>query len=122
MSIRDNIRAKIFASKDFAEEVVDFFGEKIILRQPSLSQVLEVQNSEDRKSAVIDTLIKYAYVPDESGKKASAEKVFEEADNDSLLTLPFGADFLRVSNALEKLTNVNFLDKGDISSNDQTST
>jgi hypothetical protein len=116
MSVRDTIRSKIFASKDFAKEEVDFFGEKLELRQPNLGQVLAVQSDDDRQSAVIDTLIKYAYVP------GTEEKVFESGDSAALLELPFGADFVRISTALEKLTSVNFLDKGDISSKDQTST
>lgn len=116
MSTRDTIRGKIFASKEFDKRIVDFFGEKIELRQPSLGLVLQVQDEEDRKSAVIDTLVKYAYVP------GTDEKVFESGDEDSLLALPFGPDFIRVSNALEELTKVNFLDKGDSSSQGQTST
>ncbi len=116
MSTRDTIRGKIFASKEFSKRTVEFFGEKIELRQPSLGLILQVQDEEDRKSAVIDTLIKYAYVPE------TDEKVFEDGDEASLLALPFGPDFIRVSNALEELTQVNFLDKGTSSGPGQTST
>ena len=95
---------------------IDFFGGKIELRQPRLADVLDAQNSDDRESAVIDTLIRYAFVP------GTDEKVFDEGDAETLKQKPFGADFLRVSKALEELTEVNFLDKENSSGGDQTST
>ena len=115
-SIRDQLRSKILASTDIKSKEVVFFGGKIELRQPRLADILEAQNSEDRESAVIDTLIRYAYVPD------TDEKVFEEGDAETLKGKPFGADFLRVSKALEELTEVNFLDSGSSSEGGQTST
>ena len=101
---RDEIRSAIFAEKKLATKQVKFFGMDIEIRQPVLATVLAVQNNEDRQSAVIDTLVKYAYVP------GTNDKVFEEADTDSLLKLPFGKDFLRVSTALTEITDVDFLD------------
>lgn len=101
---RDDIRAAVFATKKLASEIVDFFGTKIELRQPRLSDIIAIQNTEDRKSAIVDTLIRYAYVP------GTDTKLFEESDQASFLEMPFGQDLINVSNALERLTKVNFRD------------
>jgi hypothetical protein len=102
---RGDVRANIFARKELRKKKIEFFGEEIELRQPQLGDIISARENDDRQAAVIETLIKYAFVPD------TDEKVFEEGDADSFKTMPFGADFLRVNNALEELTDVNFLDK-----------
>lgn len=102
---RDQMRANIFASKQVKIKIVDFFGEKIELRQPVLADILAAKEK-DTQDGVIGMLVDYAYVP------GTDQKVFEPTDRDGLLQLPFGNDFLDVSNALEELTNVNFQVKG----------
>jgi hypothetical protein len=104
MATRDAIRSAIFSDKKVAVEKIMFFGQEIELRQPILRQILAVQATEDRESVIVDTLIKYAFVP------GTEEKVFEDGDAEQLLALPFGKDMLRVSTALTKLTDVDFLD------------
>lgn len=104
-SLRDKIRAEVFKSKEVKRLVVEFFGQKIELRQPMLGDILGAQDNEDRQSAVIETLIKYAYAP------GTDVRLFEDTDADQFKVMPFGADFIRVSKALEELTEVNFLDK-----------
>lgn len=106
---RDDIRSAIFASKKLASEQVNFFGQQIELRQPRLSDIISIQQSEDRQSAIVDTLIRYAYIP------GTDEKIFEEGDTAGLLQLPFGQDMIDVSAALERLTKVNFRDGSESS-------
>lgn len=113
---RDAIRAGIFSGKQLKSKVVDFFGSEIELRQSNFGAIIDAQSKEDRQSAILEALISQAFVP------GTEEKVFEEGDFAALKELPFGADFLRVSKALEELTEVNFLDKKDTSGNAQTST
>lgn len=113
---RDELRAKIFSSHSVKKIPVEFFGTTIELRQPVLEQIIKAQQTEDRQSAIIQTLVDYAYVP------GTEVKVFEPEDVDSIKQLPFGADLLRVSNALEELTEVNFLAKSDTSKSAPTST
>lgn len=113
---RDDIRSKIFATRELKKIEVEFFGTKIEMRQMQLSDILVAQNNEDRESGVIDMLIKYAYVP------GTDEKVFEDADAAAFKQLPFGADFQRLSKAMEELTEVNFLDKKPSSKDVPTST
>lgn len=102
---RGEARAKIFASKQRKTEIIEFQDVMLELRQPLLGDILKAQGSENREAAVIETLVNYAYLP------GTDEKVFEDTDKEGLLAMPFGADFIRVSQALERLTEVNFLDK-----------
>lgn len=115
-TVRDELRGQIFAESKLNIIPVLFFGAKIELRQPQLQDILAAQKSEDRESAVIETLIEYAFIP------GTEEKVFEPGDAAGLKAKPFGADFLRISKALEELTEVNFLDKLPSSKGDLTST
>ena len=115
-SLRNAIRAQIFAARELKKIEVEFFGAQIEMRQMQLSDILTVQNNEDRESGIVDMLIKYAYVP------GTDEKVFEDADADAFKKLPFGADFQRLSKAMEELTEVNFLDKKPTSKDVPTST
>lgn len=114
---KDDIRAGIFGVTHAKKVIpVTFFGVKIELHQPALQDILKAQQADDRESAIIQTLIDYARVP------GTEEPVFEKGDIASLKAMPFGADFLRVSQALEDLTEVNFLVKPASSKNGQTST
>jgi len=110
---RNAIRAAIFASKKPMSKEVLFFGQKIELRQPILEDILTAQSGEDRKSAIVDTLVKYAFVP------GTDEHIFEDADGDAIMKLPFGQDMVNITNALEDLTTVNFQDGKSTSSSIQ---
>lgn len=100
-----SVRAQIFKSRKAKTRRVEFFGTEIELRQPKLKDIIDARATEDRQAAVIETLVKYAFVPD------TDEHVFTEEDFTQLCELPFGGDFVRVSQALEELTDVNFQDK-----------
>lgn len=101
--VRDAIRAKILQSRKPEARVLTFFGEKIELRQMTLAAVMKArQNTEEEQFQLVNILVEYSYIPD------TDEKVFEEGDRDALLALPFGQDFVELSNALAELTSVNF--------------
>lgn len=106
---RDELRAKLLATKRPKTIPVEFFGEKIELRQPTLGDILRARDNTDTKSAVVDILVSYAYIP------GTDEKIFESGDGDALLEMPFGGDFIAVTKALETLTAVNFLAAGQSS-------
>lgn len=102
---RDEIRGAIFATKKLAKEEVEFFGQKIELRQPRLSDVISIQNAAKEggtQSAIVEALIKYAFIP------GTDEHLFEEADTAEFLQMPFGQDLINVADALERLSKVNF--------------
>jgi hypothetical protein len=102
---RNQLRATILKSRQAKRELVDFFGGQIEIKQPLLGDIIAAQNNDDREAAVIDTLIKYAVVP------GTDERVFEDGDAETLKGQPFGKDFLAVTAAIGRLTDVDFLDK-----------
>lgn len=98
---RDALRSKIFARREFKREKVELFGQEIEIRQPSLGAILSAQEQPDRKKANIRLIIDYCYVPD------TDEKVFEEADEATLVEMPFDQSFISVSEAIARMTGVN---------------
>lgn len=99
---RDALRAATFNSnnKRPKSKIVKFFGNDIELRQGTLEQLF--QEKPDKQSAIIDFLCNNSYVP------GTDERLFEEADAAQFMSMPFGEDFVRVTNALQELTGVNF--------------
>lgn len=108
-SLRDKIRADVLQTRAPKRKKVDFFGTEIEIVQPTLGDIVAAQQSESREAAVIDILTKYAVVP------GTDERIFEEADADMLKTQPFGHDQVRVAEALQELTDVDFQAKNSTS-------
>jgi hypothetical protein len=100
---RDLLRAKLLQTRLPTSRTVDFFGSQIEIKQPTLGAILDARKEANSEGAIINTLVMYAYVP------GTSELVFEEADTEALKAMPFGADFIRVTDALQELTSVNFL-------------
>lgn len=99
---RDELRAKLFNTKDhFKSEMVTLFGARIEIRQPTLGVLMKAQQIEDRAKATVDMLIKFCFVP------GTNERVFEIADQEGILNMPFGEDLLKASEAINRLTGVN---------------
>jgi len=98
---RDELRAAIFANTKPKTLEVEFFGQKLELRQPTVGEVEELQRDEsDRKHTAINTLIRYAYVP------GTEEKAFDDADIEALRALPWGKDFTNVVTSIAELTGI----------------
>jgi len=114
---RDQIRAQIFggAESKVQHRILTFFGAKIELRQPTLGAILAAQKNEDREAAVIDTLIENAFIP------GTDIRVFEDTDGDQFKAMPFGKDFVAISEAIEEMSSVNFRDKENVAG-EKTST
>lgn len=103
--VRKQLRDKIFTS-DRAKpksETLEFFGADVELRQPTIGRILDLRDAakEDSKFAAMQMIIEYTYVP------GTNERVFDEADLDALLGMPFGEDMTRMHQAIAKLTNIN---------------
>lgn len=113
---RDDIRAAIFRTKEIKQKEVDFFGVKIELRQPSLASALTKHDGDEPKLAIIGNLIDCAYVP------GTNQKVFDAADYDALVELPFGEDYIRITQAIGEITGTNLLATAGSSAKGQTST
>jgi hypothetical protein len=96
---RDDIRTKIFGAKT-EKAITSFNGANIEVRQPTLKEIFAVQTSkdaEDLAAITVDMLIKYCYVPN------TDDRIFETADAEALLGLPFNSDMQRLSTTLNKL-------------------
>ncbi len=100
-SSRDELRAKIFTSKPISSLIVDFFGGKIELKQPTLRAILDAQSEDSDQKGVASMLVRFCYVP------GTNERVFEDTDMDTLLDMPFGPEMIAVQEAISKLTGVN---------------
>ncbi len=101
-TIRDKIRKHVFSSDVFKRESVKAFGTKIEIRQTTLGRVLELQEklAEDRKRTIGLAFIEFCFVP------GTDERLFSDADLDLILGLPFGEDFQKVQDVINKLMGV----------------
>ncbi len=101
-TVRDKIRSQVFSSDKFKREEVTAFGTKIEIRQATLGRVLELQEKlqKDRKGAIGLAFIEFCYVP------GTDERLFDDGDLDLILGLPFGEDFQRVQDVINKLMGV----------------
>lgn len=102
---RDALRAEILKSRSAKSRCISFMGVEIEIRQPLVEDIVDSssQDPDERKSALIDTLIKHAYVP------GTNDRVFEEADIATLKAMPFNSDFLLVMKTFGELADINFL-------------
>ncbi len=101
---RDNIRSKIFsgANKHRKSKVIDFMGEDVEVRQPTVKQVQDLAKEarKEDSDAVLLSIMEYCYVP------GTDEKVFDAADKDELLGLPVGDWLNNLNKAIEEMTGV----------------
>ena len=97
---RTAIRTAIFANTKAKILVIQAFGVELEVRQPSMGQLLDLQELPNTKSRVVASLINYCYVP------GTKEKVFDDADTDSILALPFDENFGKINDAIAELTGV----------------
>ena len=102
---RDETRTAIFHNSKPKSIEFKFFGVLIELRQPPMKQVMEAQATaaDDRSKAAAQMVVRYAYVP------GTNERVFDEADIDGILNMPFGSDLADLNLKIAELTNVDIL-------------
>jgi hypothetical protein len=102
LTARD-LRATIFSSanKKPKSKLVQFYGVEIEVRQASLSKVLELVRGADQQSVGwLNILLNYAYVP------GTNEPVFDEANVDEIMSLPYGPDMAALTDAFTSLTTL----------------
>ena len=100
---RKSIRDSIFLNAKPKTKILEFFGTSIELRQPPMKAVMELQAHEDRTRAAAEMIVRYAYVP------GTSEQVFDSADVDTIMSLPFGGDLSRINTAIAELTDIDVL-------------
>lgn len=101
-TLRDSIRSQVFSSDTFKREPVEAFGTEIEIRQTTLGRVLELQEklAKDRKGAIGLAFIEFCYVP------GTDDRLFDDTDLNLILGLPFGEDFQKVQDVINKLMGV----------------
>lgn len=99
---RDQIRSKLFGKKHLKSRVIEIFGTQVEVRQPSIGQILEMQDvqSDKQQNQMVRMLIQHCYVP------GTNEKVFDDADADSILEWPFDDWFNKFNDAITELTSI----------------
>lgn len=99
---RNAIRAQIFGSGKPKTKVIEFFGAEVELRQPTTRRILELRklDIDNPGRAAAEMIVNYVFVP------GTDELVFETADVDNILDMPFGEDMSRMNGAITELTNI----------------
>lgn len=105
MSLRNELRAKIFDAKNRKPEsrIITLFSVEVEVRQPLLQDIMDLQDA-DMKNEVTPMLINFVFVP------GTDENVFEEADKESLNTMPFGPDLALFTTTIQELTDIDLKD------------
>lgn len=97
---RDKLRTAILSGRHAKKLIVEAFGIELEIRQPSLGELLDLQDIPDTKGRIIASLINYCYIP------GTKEKVFDTTDTDTLLGLPYDENYITLQDAITKLTGV----------------
>ncbi len=113
-AVRDSMRAKIFNPPKETPVLCEFFGTQVELKCPTMADVFAATSTEDKKTQAVNMIIQYCYIPN------TDVKVFEDADKDSLLQLPFNKDMTRLQNAMAKLINPSV--EEELGNSEETST
>jgi hypothetical protein len=100
---RDALRSRLLGNMDakFKTKEITLYGEKVVIRQPPLSAVLDAQQNADQKSAMVEMMVNYIYVP------GTNEQVFEIGDMEAILSMPFSADMALLQKTITDLTSIN---------------
>ena len=95
---RDEARAQAFNAKPISYPAV-FNGVDVILLEPSLAEIMSAQADEDRKRGAATMLIRFVHLPD-------GTPLFEEADIEVILQMPFNADMRNLNLKIQQLIGV----------------
>ena len=98
---RDELRAILIGSTPKGKsKLVEVFGVKLELRQPTLAAIMKTRDVEDTAQRAVDMIIEYAFVP------GTEEHVFEDTDSEFILRWPFGEDLTKINAAIGELTGI----------------
>ena len=96
---RDELRALVLGAKPATQDVT-YNGAKLELVEPSVGEVLDFQNNEDRKLATAMMIVRYLHVP------GTGERLLEEADVETILSAPFSKDFQDLIGKINQMIGV----------------
>lgn len=106
---RDEARSKIF-QQQFTSIPLVMNGVELEVRQPTLGAILAAQEKQfaaggtpDIQDTIVDLMVSYCYLA------GTEERVFEVADKDSILALPFNSEVMELSKAVNAAVTGNSL-------------
>lgn len=112
MSIKDEIRTAVFSAQA-KKKIITFFGKEVELRQMSTGTIMSLKESDDRKSAMVKSIILHCYVP------GTNERLFDQTDEDALMDIPFGAEMIKLSEEIGSLSGIDLDMKEDTTVEDE---
>lgn len=99
---RDEIRAAILGAKPL-RKTINAFGIQVDIVQPPAGEVMQQR---DKEQVVAWMIINYCFVP------GTDEKVFDAADVDGLMSVPFNQDYVDISKEITSMVNIEEVMKG----------
>lgn len=96
---RDKIREVALATNR-KTKVIDAFGSKVEIRQPSLKIILASASDEHKQHSLAYMMLHTVFVP------VTGESVFEEADIDNLMEGAFDLDKQNISKVLTDFSGI----------------
>lgn len=102
---RDQLRAGLIGKKHEPKtKLVELFGMQVELRQPNLESIVNAREITNERLRTIQMIIDYTCVP------GTTEKIFEEADVDTIMQWPMSQDLANIQIALAELTGIDISD------------
>lgn len=97
---RDTLRAKILAEYKPKKEIIKFMGADVEVRQPSLRALLDAQDTGTTAERIVELMLQFIFVPE------TGEHLFDAADKDVLLNLPWNEDIANLQTVIGKLSGI----------------
>ena len=96
---RDDLRAKIFSSENSVckRTSVQLNGVELEIKQPTVAEVMKLNEIEGTQSRVAHMLVTYAFVP------GTDERVFDMGDIDQLSNMPYTPEMTEIQNVITKM-------------------
>lgn len=101
---REALRAELFQKKHvFKSKLIDFLGQQVEVRQPSIGEILNFQEEDEAssKDSFIDALVRFCFVP------GTDDKLFDSEDAERIMSLPQGEWVSGFNSAVAELFEVN---------------
>lgn len=106
-TLRDQLRSSILEGMHGDRISATLSGQEIEIRSPSLADIVDLQQEDNKAVSFARMLIAYAYVP------GTDERLFEAADEEKLINLPFNDELRKLTSAMNKMLGVDSDEEDD---------
>lgn len=103
---REQIREAMFANANAKPKVIEyeFLGQKLEWRCPSILEMQEIRDQENR-NLMVSLIIGYSYIP------GTEEKVFSDDDYKVIMEMPISGSFNTAVNSISEAINMKVEEK-----------